>query len=87
MSHLGETFQPELDFPRITSLRDRVRHFMLDGQWHTLRQVREACGGSEAGVSARLRDLRKWEYGHHTVERRRAGDPTRGLHEYRLVLR
>jgi len=53
-----------------------VLSLMRDGHWRTLWQIREALWAtysvraSEAGVSARLRDLRKLEYGSHTVERR-----------------
>lgn len=36
---------------------------------------------SEAGLSARIRDLRKAAYGGHTIERRKNGS----LWEYKLV--
>ena len=65
-----------------------VEKVLLDGQWHTipqialaLRKLSIAC--REAGVSARIRDLRKPRFGGYNVERRRAGKD--GLFEYRIV--
>jgi hypothetical protein len=79
------TFQPAFDFERLTRLLDRVRAFMQRGEWVTLRDIQQACGGSEASCSARLRDLRRPEHGRHVIARRHRGDPKAGLYEYRLV--
>lgn len=57
---------------------------MLDGVWRTLGEIQAQVGGSEASVSARLRDLRKDGFGSYLIDRRRRGEPSRGLHEYRL---
>jgi hypothetical protein len=81
----GETFSQEKDGARLSSQLKRVRDLMLDGQWRTLREIQLACGGSEAGTSARLRDLRKPRFGGFCVERRRAEGENSGLWEYRLV--
>jgi hypothetical protein len=78
----GETYEPARDKARLTGQLGRVRALMSDGEWRTLRQIAEAVTGSEAGVSARLRDLRKVKFGAHGVERRRVDG---GLFEYRLV--
>lgn len=75
-----------LDGPRVARLLDRVRRLMEDGQWRTLSKIVCMVGGSEAGVSARLRDLRKAPSGRRTVLRRRRGALTAGLWEYRLVV-
>ena len=80
----GATFDPHDDGERMASLLDRVRALMDDGKWRTLREIVVACGGSEGGVSARLRDMRKAQFGGVEVERRRRGDPANGLHEYRV---
>ncbi len=77
----GITYDPDLDHDRLKTLLGRVRELMSDGTWRTLADIRQACGGSEAGVSARLRDLRKERFGKHRVERRRK---TEGLWEYRV---
>jgi hypothetical protein len=55
---------------------------MADGRWRTLGEIQAACGGSEAAVSARLRDLRKVRHQSHIVERRRVAG---GLWEYRVT--
>jgi len=77
----GSTFQPERDGERLRSQLQRVRDLMIDGQWRTLRQIAHQVGGSEAGVSARLRDLRQGRNGGWIVERRYV---ERGLFEYRF---
>jgi hypothetical protein len=70
------------DKKRIKTLRDRVRNLMEDGSWRTLGEIKTAVGGSEAGISARLRDLRKAPL-NLTVDKRRRN--ARGLWEYQLV--
>lgn len=58
---------------------------MADGKWRTLSEITEIVGGSETGVSARLRDLRKKQFGEYVVHLRRKEDPARGIWEYQLV--
>ena len=77
----GTTYDPERDHNRLKSLLDRVRTVMNDGKWHTLAELGRWAEGSEAGVSARLRDLRKRRFGAYRVDRRRI---VGGLYEYRL---
>ncbi len=83
----GATYEPEHDRARLTGQLERVYRLMQDGQWRTLAEIRDGAGGSEAAVSARLRDLRKRPFGSHAVERRRRGRPEDGLWEYRLAPR
>lgn len=78
----GETYDPALDEDRLASLLGRVWAAMAKGGWWTLTRLRDQCGGSEASVSARIRDLRKRRFGSHFVERRRV---VGGLWEYRLL--
>lgn len=63
---------------RLTRLLDRVERYTSNGAWVSLSQLADACGGTEASVSARLRDLRKKGY---IVDRRHVG---RGLYHYRV---
>ena len=78
----GATFQPERDGYRLTRQLDRVKELMLDGQWRSLSDITSVVGGSEAGVSARLRDLRKPRNGAFVVNKRYVDD---GLFEYQLL--
>ena len=67
------------DVVRLETLLERVRCFTRDRGWVTLRQIASACQGSEASVSARLRDLRREGL---RVDKRRTDTP--GLWEYRV---
>ena len=77
----GNTYEPELDWQRLTSQMGRVFLLMRDAKWRTLQDISQMAQGSEASVSARLRDLRKERFGAHTVNRRRARG---GLFEYQV---
>jgi hypothetical protein len=79
----GSTYDPALDKQRLGSLQSRVEAYMLRSGWRTLAEIREACGGSEASVSARVRDMRKSRNGGFTVERRRGHG---GLWLYRVAI-
>lgn len=81
----GDTHRRKLDKPRLATLLGAVASLMLDGKWRTLAEIRSTINrGSEASISARLRDLRKPKFGGYAVQRRRRGAATRGLHEYRV---
>ncbi len=78
----GITYQPDRDNPRLVPQIVRVWNFMNDDRWHTISMIAESCHGTEAAVSARLRDLRKERFGAHTVEREYV---CHGLWRYRLI--
>ena len=59
-----------------------VKNYMLSHGWVTIAKLAQAVGGTENGVSARLRDLRKERFGAYTVERKRISS---GLFAYRVV--
>lgn len=79
----GYTYDPAKDHARLSKQLLRVRDIMQDGGWHTLKELAEKVGGSEAGVSARIRDLRKAAFGAHKVTSRRVAG---GLWHYRMEL-
>lgn len=79
----GRTYDPKTDLARLKGQLLRVWFVMRPGQWTTLKSLAQTVGGSEASVSARLRDLRKPRFGGHTVERKHVKN---GLYMYRLVL-
>jgi hypothetical protein len=70
------------DQVRLTGQLFNVKQVLSDNRWHTLSEIAQRIGGSEAGISARIRDMRKPKFGNHTVDRRHVKD---GLWEYRLV--
>ena len=78
----GGTYRASRDHERLKGQLFHVYRVLSDGQWWTLARLSEAAAGSEAAVSARLRDLRKPKYGGHTIERRHVSG---GLFEYRMV--
>ena len=82
----GLTYSKENDEDRLKSQFARVKRLMRDGEWRTLTEIQQVVGGSEAAISARLRDLRKTRNGSNLVEKKRVGDSSTGLHAYRLIL-
>lgn len=83
----GKTFEHEHDIIRLKGQLARVYNCMRDGRWRTLGEIRAHIqSGSEAGISARLRDLRKEKWGQQTVNRRRRGDPKSGTFEYQVII-
>jgi hypothetical protein len=76
----------EKDTERLTGQLYRVFRLMADAKWRTLAEIAREVEGSEAGVSARLRDIRKARFqevfGRCTVERERVSG---GLFQYRLL--
>jgi hypothetical protein len=82
MTFDGATFSEERDGERLSKLFERVRALMLDGQWRTLGEIAEVVEAPEASISARLRDLRKADFGGYKVERAYVAN---GLWRYRVV--
>lgn len=80
----GATFSADHDLNRLNTQLAKVYRMLMSGHWYTLGELQNCVGGSEAGISARLRDLRKPKWGANVVERRRRGDASAGLWEYRL---
>ncbi len=80
----GQTFDRVKDGKRLSSQLAKVQDLMADSNWRSLREIAEAVKGSEAGVSARLRDLRREWNGAHEIEKRRVAGHS-GLWQYRLV--
>ena len=79
----GATYAPERDYERLSGQLKAVYDLMRDSKWRTLSDIRETVEGSEAAISARLRDLRKTKYGSYTIEREHID---RGLYRYRMVM-
>lgn len=80
----GDTYDAGQDCERLTGQLLKVYEAMAGGGWHSLAELAERCGGSEAGVSARIRDLRKPRFGAHKIERQRQS-PFTGVWIYRMA--
>jgi predicted transcriptional regulator len=79
----GTTYDPALDHDRLKRQLGRVWDCMKDGCWRTLSEIEAVTGDPQASVSARLRDLRKEQFGAYLVSRRRKDG--RGTWEYRVL--
>jgi hypothetical protein len=80
----GQTYSHARDYARLNGLLLAVFDLMKDGRERPLSEIAGLTRGTEASVSARLRDLRKPKFGGHVVQRRHI---QRGLYFYRLVVR
>lgn len=81
----GDTYDHERDGARLDGQMLRVFEAMKDGLPHTPEELERLTGGDRwASISARVRDLRKPEYGGHEVVRTNLGG---GSWSYTLVLR
>lgn len=64
----------------------QILNLMDDGRFRTLGEIALYVGAPETSVSARLRDLRKPEFGSFTVLRRaKKGTGTRMVFEYQVA--
>lgn len=82
----GSDYVKIWDWKRLTGQIQRIFELMCDEHWRTLREISVLTGAPESSVSAQLRHLRKKHFGKHTVNKRRKGDPTRGLFEYQVIV-
>lgn len=58
-------------------MRSDVLYLLSDGGWWTLAELADELDAGEATVGARVRDLRKQQFGGHVIRTRRAGNETR----------
>jgi hypothetical protein len=63
MKYGGSTFDPALDEERLNEQTIRVYRLMIDEEWRTLSEISSVTEDPEASISARLRDLRKPDFG------------------------
>lgn len=79
----GSTFDPALDGERLNRQEALVYDVMKQGGWWTLREIADETGQPEASISARIRDFKNIH--HMKTDKRRRGEETRGLWEYRIT--
>jgi hypothetical protein len=78
----GSTYDAARDQVRLSGQLQNVQQVLSDHRWHTLAEIAQRIGGSEAGISARLRDLKKERFGRHKIEKQHLSN---GLWRYRLA--
>lgn len=78
----GETYERPKDAKRLGAQLTKVKTVLSDGEWHTPQELEILVGANWSSISARLRDLRKPQFGGYQVERLRVDG---GLFAYRLV--
>lgn len=79
----GETYDESKDFRRLNSQFEKVKAIMSDGKWWSPYELKALIGGSESGITARIRDLKKERFGAYKIDKRRR---TTGTWEYRICL-
>lgn len=80
----GDVYDPAVDDRRLTGQIQRIYRLMSDHQWRTTGEIAAATGDPQSSVLAQLGHLRKERFGAYLVEKRRRGDASRGLWEYRV---
>jgi hypothetical protein len=80
----GATFNAAADTSRLNDQTRRIFDVMRDGAWRTATEIEKLSGIGWASASARLRDLRKEQFGGFQVDRRRREPADRGIFEYRV---
>ena len=79
----GKTYDPDQDADRLGSQLERVARALSTGRWMSLADIKDEIGvGSEAAISARIRDFRKPRFGGFDIERARV---TAGPWKYRVA--
>ena len=78
----GSDIDMNRDAKRLTGQILDVYNAMKDGQWRTLGAIEAITGHGQASISAQMRNLRKRDFGCHTVEKRHIKN---GLFEYRIM--
>jgi hypothetical protein len=78
----GSTYDAARDEVRLSGQLQNVQQVLSDHRWHTLSEIAQRIGGSEAGISARIRDLRKERFGNHKIDRQHI---SHGLWRYRMA--
>lgn len=80
----GATYDPDKDHGRLRKQLNLLYKIMSDGQWHFLADLAKALKCKEQSASARIRDLRKEQYGGHEIDRERVEG---GLFRYRMKVK
>ncbi len=78
-------YDPKLDADRLDRQKQRIFSVMKDGEYRTLREIESLTGDPQASISARLREFVNKDG--HIKNKRRRGEPKRGIWEYQIILK
>jgi hypothetical protein len=81
----GSDYDAKYDYKRLSGQIKRIYDLISDGKWRTLSEIENETGDPAASISAQLRNLRKSQFGGHTINKRSRGERSRGLFEYQLA--
>ncbi len=82
----GDSFDKSFDGERLLTQASKVFQLMKDAQWRTLHEIADVVHAPVQSIGSRLRGFRTAKFGKHVVNRRRRGDPCKGLFEYQLIV-
>lgn len=80
----GPAYIESLDQHRLTNQNEIIKSLMIDGEWRTLSEIESITRFPQSSISAQLRHLRKERFGGYVVNKRRRGERSNGLFEYRI---
>ena len=64
----GATYVRNRDFSRLTTQLEKVKAILLDYEPHRIDEIEQLVGCRSAGVTARVRDLRKEKFGGFRID-------------------
>ena len=82
----GSDYIKSIDESRLKKQYEVIKILMSDGKWRTLQEIEVKTGYPQSSISAQLRNLRKKSFGSNIIDKRRRGDRSIGLFEYKLKI-
>ena len=83
----GDSYDPDLDEPRLSTQLEKIKAYLSNNQWHTLNELEAVTGYPQASISSQMRHLRKRKFGQYHIAKRRRSGGRGGTWEYRLMPR
>lgn len=81
----GSDYCASLDEERLGLQIVQIYKLMKDNKWRTLPEIEKITGYMTSSIAAQLRNFRKPRFGSLKVLKRRRGDASFGLFEYKLL--
>jgi len=81
----GSDYVSLLDKKRLVTQLMEIFNLIKNGKWYTLFEIEQITKYPQSSISAQLRNLRKRKFGSFIIEKKRRGEKSNGLFEYRLI--